>query len=405
MAELNALIFDAVRTPRGKGSAKGALHGVKPIDLLKPLYDTLRVRLPLDSTGIDDVVLGVSSVTGEQGANLARISALYAGLGERVPGITVSRFCCSGLDAVNLAAAKVTAGENLVLAGGVESMSRVSMFADQGAWFADPEVAERTGFVFTGIAADIVATMEGYTRAELDAYAVQSHARAAAAIAARRFDASLVAISSGDGQVRLAADECVRAGTTAETLATLPPAFAAEGAKGQDARALARLPHLGEIRHLHHVGNSPAMADGAALVAVGGPELERAGFRPRGRILAYANVASDPVVMLTGAVEATRRAVAAARLSLSDIDLFEVQEPFAAPMLHYSRSLGVDLDRINVNGGTIALGHALGATGGVLVGMLLDELARRRRTYGVAAIVGGAGLAVATVIEAVGPQA
>jgi acetyl-CoA C-acetyltransferase len=400
---MDAYILDAVRTPRGAAKKTGALASVKPIDLLAALYRALEQRSGLDTALVDDVVLGCATQTGEQGANIARISALYAGWSERVSGTTLNRFCCSGLDAINYAALKVSSGlERLVVAGGVESASRVPMFGDNGAWFADPLVRERTGFVHMGVAADLVATLEGFDRAELDAYAVESHQRAAHARDAGHFAPSLVPVCGPDGQLLLDRDELIRSDTSAEKLAAFEPSFAEFGAQGMDALALARYPQIDQLRHLHHRGNSPALADGASLLLIGNQaQAEALGLRPRARIRAFANAACEPVIMLAAAQAATQQAIANAGLTLAQIDRFEFNEGFAAPVLKLQRDLGISPERLNVNGGTIAMGHALGATGGMLIATLLDELERSGLRFGVAAIMGGAGLGTATLIERV----
>jgi acetyl-CoA C-acetyltransferase len=397
---LDAYVYDAVRTPRGAGRDTGALHGVKPIELLVPLYRALAARNDVPADAVDDVVLGCSVQTGEQGANLAKISALYAGLPESVSGVTLNRFCASGLDAVSYAALKVHSGmERLVLAGGVESLSRVPLFADGGPWFADPAVAAATRFVHMGVAADLVATLEGLTRADCDAWALSSQRRAAAARDQGRFDRSLVPMIDGDGRVRLDSDECIRDGVTAEKLAALPPAFAE-----LDAAALplvrARYPALDAVVAVHTVASAPALADGASLLLVGNRAAgAQFGLRPRARIRAFANLGVEPVAMLTGPAAATLKALRAAGLAVADIDLFECNESFAATVLTFVRRLGVDSERVNVNGGAIALGHPLGASGGMLVATLIDELERRGQARGVATICAGAGIAAALVVE------
>ncbi len=401
-AGLDAWIFDAVRTPRGAARDGGALRGVKPIALLQPLYRALAARHDFAAHAVDDVVLGCSAPVGEQGANLAKISSLYAGFSESVSGVTVSRFCASGLDALAYAALKVHSGmERLVVAGGVESLSRVPMFADGGAWFADAEVAAATRFVHMGVAADLVATLEGIARVDCDRYAVESQRRAARARDEGRFAGSLVPVRAADGTIVLDRDECIRDGVTLEKLAALPAAFAA-----LDAAALAtvqvRHPALVEIVPVHHAGSSPALADGAALLLVGNRETAaRWGLSPRARVRGFANVSVDPVAMLTGPSLATEKALRAAGLTVADVDLFECNESFAATPIAFARRLGVDLARVNVNGGAIAMGHPLGATGAMLVATLVDELERCGRAIGVATIPAGAGVAEAVVVERV----
>jgi acetyl-CoA C-acetyltransferase len=400
---MEAYILDVIRTPRGAAKANGALQPVKPIDLIAMLYRELQERSGLDSAAVDDIVLGCVTQTGEQGANIARIAALYAGWDDAIPGVTLNRFCASGLDAINYAALKVSSGlEQLVVAGGVESVSRVPMFSDAGAWFADPQVSAATRFVHMGVAADLLATLESFERAELDAYAVQSHQRAARARDSGAFARSLVPVRDLDGGVLLDRDELIRDDMSLERLARLEPSFAALGAEGADQLALERYPQIMQLRHLHHRGNSPALADGAAVALVGDrAKADQLGLRPRARIRSFANHAVEPILMLTAAQAATERALQRAGLTVDDIDLFEFNEGFAATVLKFLRDLRIDPERLNVNGGTIAMGHALGATGGMLIATLLDELERRDLQFGLAAISGGAGLGVATVIERV----
>ncbi|MCP2260743.1 acetyl-CoA C-acetyltransferase [Streptoalloteichus tenebrarius] len=398
----DAFILDAVRTPRGKGK-RGALHSVKPVELAATALRGLAECVELDTGLVDDVVWGCVTPVGEQGADIARAAVLHAGWDVDVPGVQVNRFCASGLEAVNLAAAKVASGwEDLVVAGGSESMSRVPMGSDGGAWYGDPELNLATGFVPQGVSADLIATMEGFGRAELDAYAARSHQRAAAARAAGRFDRSLVPVVDRLGAVLLKEDEAIRPETTVESLAGLAPSFAGVGAAGFDAVAVDRYPMVERIEHRHTAGNSSAIVDGAAALLVGSAAAaERIGARPRARVLATAVVGTEPTIMLTGPAPAARRALARAGMGFGDIDLFEVNEAFAAVVLKFLRDTGVDEDRVNVNGGAIALGHPLGATGCVLVGTLLDELERRDLTTGLATLCVGAGMGVATVVERV----
>ncbi len=400
---MDAYIYDAIRTPRGAGKARGGLAGVRPIELLAGLFRALAARTGVDPAVVDDVVLGCVTQVGEQGANLAKIAALYAGWSHAVSGVTLDRFCASGLDAVNLAAAKVSSGmEDLVVAGGVESMSRVPMMSDGGAWFTDQDVARATGFVHMGVSADLIATLDGVTREECDAWALRSHVRAAAARANGHFARSLVPVMGADGATVLDRDEWIREGLTAAKLAALPAVFADVGAQGGDARALARYPEAGAIAHVHTVASAPGVVDGAALVLIGNRAAgERHGLRPRARIRAYANASVEPVVMLTAPAPAARKALARAGMSVADVDRHEMNESFSAVVLRYVRELGLDADRVNVDGGAIALGHPLGATGAVLVGTLLDALERADRAVGVVAMCAGAGIGAATVIERV----
>ncbi|MFJ2780749.1 acetyl-CoA C-acetyltransferase [Kitasatospora sp. NPDC087315] len=398
-----AYVYDAIRTPRGRGKATGSLHGTKPIDLVVSLIHELRRRLPgLDPAAVDDIVLGVVSPIGDQGSDIARIAAIAAGLPDTVAGVQENRFCASGLEAVNLAAAKVRSGwEDLVLAGGVESMSRVPMGSDGGAWAMDPMTNYATGFVPQGVSADLIATIEGFSRTDVDAFAAESQARAAKAQADGLFDRSLVPVRDRNGLVVLDRDEFVRPGTTVETLAGLKPSFAAIGeAGGFDAVALQKYHWVEAIDHVHHAGNSSGIVDGAALVAIGNREIgERYGLRPRARIVSAAVSGSEPTIMLTGPAPATRKALAKAGLTAADIDLVEINEAFAAVALRFIRELGFRHDQVNVNGGAIALGHPLGATGAMLLGTLIDELERRDLRYGLATLCVGGGMGIATVVE------
>ncbi len=399
MGAREAWIFDAVRTPRGvakKGG--GALAGVKPVRLVGVLLDALRER-GVDPARVDDVLLGCSTQVGDQGANVAKTALLYAGWPEAVAGATVNRLCISGLEAVATAAAKVTSGHaDVVLAGGVESMSRVPMMSDKGAWFADPEVAKASRFVHMGVSADVIATLDGRTREELDAYAVASHARAAAAANEGRAKRAIVPVKDADGNIVLAADDGIREGSTAEKLAALPPAFADFG-NASSGVVRAAYPALDVVKHLHTVATSPQTADGASLVVVATLEAGRAmGLEPRARVAGYAALASEPVAMLTGPGLATKRALERAGRRVSDVALFENNESFAATCLRFQRDLDVDPARINPVGGAIALGHSLGATGAMLVGTLVDELILRNASLGAVAICAGAGLAAAMIV-------
>ncbi len=398
---MDAYILDTLRTPRGKAKTGGGLNSITPIDLLVRLYQGIAGRTRLTTAGIGDVIIGCSTQTGEQGANLAKIAALCAGWSDSIPGVTVNRFCASGLEALQLAALHVHSGNHeLVLAGGVESVSRVPMFSDRAPYYSDPAVIEKAGFVHMGIAADLVATLEGFTRDELDAYAVQSHQRAARATRDAHFAPSMLPIFDNDGEGLLAHDENVRPDTTVAQLAAFEPAFAGLGAQGGDAIALARYPHLTEIRHLHHRGNSPTLADGAGVILVGSlSQAATMGIRPRARIRAIATASVDPVIMLTAGQIAVERALAKAGLTPADIDLYEFAEAFAALCVKIQRDLDIPADRFNVNGGTIAMGHAFGASGAILTATLLDEMERRDVGLGVVAISGAAGLGAAVVLE------
>jgi acetyl-CoA C-acetyltransferase len=398
-----AYVYDAIRTPRGRGKATGALHGTKPVDLVVGLIHEIRDRFPgLDPAAIDDVVLGVVGPVGDQGSDIARIAALAAGLPDTVAGVQENRFCASGLEAVNLAAMKVRSGwEDLVLAGGVESMSRVPMGSDGGAWFADPMTNLATDFVPQGIGADLIATVEGFSRRDVDEYAALSQERAAEAAKDGRFDRSVVPVKDRNGLVVLDHDEHPRPGTTADSLARLKPSFADIGELGGfDAVALQKYHWVERIDHVHHAGNSSGIVDGASLVAVGSKEVgERYGITPRARIVSAAVSGSEPTIMLTGPAPATRKALAKAGLTIDDIDLVEINEAFAAVVLRFARDMGLSLDKVNVNGGAIALGHPLGATGAMILGTLVDELERRDKRFGLATLCVGGGMGIATIVE------
>ncbi|MBB5937266.1 acetyl-CoA C-acetyltransferase [Streptomyces zagrosensis] len=400
-----AYVYDAIRTPRGRGKANGALHGTKPIDLVVGLIHELRARFPdLDPAAIDDIVLGVVVPLGDQGSDIAKIAALAAGLPDTVGGIQENRFCASGLDAVNLAAAKVRSGwEDLVLAGGVESMSRVPMGSDGGAWFNDPMTNLDTGFIPQGISADLIATVEGFSRYDVDSYAALSQERAAEAWKDGRFERSIVPVRDRNGLVVLDHDEHMRPGSTAESLAKLKPSFAGIGDMGGfDAVALQKYHWVEAIDHVHHAGNSSGIVDGAALVAIGSREVgERYGLTPRARIVSAAVSGADTTIMLTGPAPACRKALAKAGLTIDDIDLVEINEAFAAVVLRFVKDMGLSLDKVNVNGGAIALGHPLGATGAMLLGTVVDELERRDLRYGLVTLCVGGGMGVATVVERV----
>jgi len=398
-----AYVYDAIRTPRGRGKADGALHGTKPVDLVVGLIHEIRRRFPdLDPAAIDDVVLGVVSPLGDQGSDIAKVAAIAAGLPVTVAGVQENRFCASGLEAVNLAAAKVRSGwEDLVLAGGVESMSRVKMGSDGGAWFADPMTNYETGFVPQGIGADLIATLGGFTRHDVDTFAALSQERATLAWKEGRFDRSVVPVRDRSGLTVLDRDEHIRPGTTPETLAGLKPSFATIGeAGGFDAVALQKYHWVEAIDHVHHAGNSSGIVDGAALVAIGNRETgERYGLTPRARIVSAAVSGADPTIMLTGPAPASRKALAKAGLTIDDIDLVEINEAFAAVVLRFAEDMGLDLDKVNVNGGAIAMGHPLGATGAMILGTLVDELERRGQRYGLATLCVGGGMGIATVVE------
>jgi acetyl-CoA C-acetyltransferase len=398
-----AFLYDAIRTPRGKGKPTGALHEVKPISLIAGLLRELRTRHPdLDPAAIDDVVLGVVTPIGDQGMDVARTAVLAAGYPDTTGGVQLNRFCASGLEAVNQAAQRVRSGwEDFILAGGVESMSRVPMASDGGAWAMDPETAMQTNFIPQGISADLIATLDGFSRTDVDAYAAESHSRAAKAWANGYFTRSIVPVDDRNGLRILDNDQLVRPGTTVETLAGLPASFAAIGEHGGfDSVALEKYLTVEQIEHVHHAGNSSGIVDGAALVAVGNEKAgEALGRAPRGRVVATAVSGADPTIMLTGPAPAARKALGKAGLEVGDIDLFEMNEAFAAAVLHFMKDLDVPHEKVNVNGGAIALGHPLGATGAMLIGTLLDELERRELRYGLATLCVGGGMGVATIIE------
>lgn len=399
-----AYIYDHVRTPRGRGK-HGSLHATKPIDLTVGLIHALRERNPgLDPARIDDVVMGIVTPIGDQGAVLPRIAALAAGLPDTVAGMQVNRFCASGLEAVNIAAQKVLSGwDSLILAGGVESMSRVPMGSDGGAWAMDPATNFDTSFVPQGIGADLIATIEGFSRADVDTYAVRSQDLAAQAWAEGRFARSVVPVRDLNGLVILDHDEHLRPGTSLASLATLKPSFATIGqAGGFDAVALQKFHAVERIDHVHHAGNSSGIVDGAALVVVGSEEIgTKLGLTPRARITATATTGADSTIMLTGPTPATEKLLRTAGLTVEDIDLFEINEAFASVVLKYQKDLGIPDDKLNVNGGAIAMGHPLGATGAMILGTMVDELERREARRAVATLCIGGGMGVATLVERV----
>jgi acetyl-CoA C-acetyltransferase len=399
-----AYIYDAIRTPRGKGK-KGALYGTKPIDLVVGLITELRSRYPnLDPSYIDDLVLGVVTPLGDQGGDIAKTAAMVAGLPDTVAGVQINRFCASGLEATNLAAAKVASGwDKLVLAGGVESMSRVPMLSDGGPLFTDPATTYDHYFVPQGIGADLIATLDGFTREDVDAYAVQSQQRADTAWREGRFKRSVVPVTDANGVTILDHDEHRRPGSTVESLGTLTPSFAEPGrGLGFDAVALQKYHWLERIEHVHTGGNSSGIVDGAALVLIGSEQAGRdLGLQPRGRVVATAITGSDPTIMLTGPEPATRKVLATAGLALDDIDVFELNEAFASVVLKWTKDLHLPAENVNVNGGAIAMGHPLGATGAMLVSTVLDELERRDAQRGLITLCVGGGIGIATVIERV----
>ena len=400
-----AYVYEAIRTPRGRGKQGGSLYSVKPVTLVADLLRELLARHPsLDPGRIEDVVLGVVSPIGDQGSVISRTAALVAGLPETAAGVQLDRFCASGLEAVNTAAETVRSGwEQLIVAGGVESMSRVPMGSDGGAWMMDPETNDATSFVPQGVSADLIATLEGFSRDDVDAYALGSQERAAKAWAGGHFARSVVPVRDRNGLPVLERDEHLRPDTTLSGLGALPPAFAGVGAAGGfDAVALQKYHWVERIEHVHTAGNSSGIVDGAALVLIGSEQVGRElGLQPRARIVAAAVTGTDPTIMLTGPVPATRKALAIAGLSIGDIDLFEINEAFAAVVLKYLRDLDLDPERVNVNGGSIALGHPLGATGAMLLGTVVDELERRDARRGLVTLCIGGGMGVATIVERV----
>jgi acetyl-CoA C-acetyltransferase len=405
MPATDALVFDAIRTPRGRGKVNGSLHTTKPIDLVVGLrHEMLSRNENLDPNRVDDVVLGCVTPIGDQGADIAKTAAVAAGLPDTVAGVQLNRFCASGLEAVNIAAQKVASGwEDLVLAGGVESMSRVPMGTDGGAWAMDPETAYHTSFVPQGIGADLIATIEGFDREDVDAYAARSQQRAAAAQTEGRFNGSVIPVLDLNDHVVLDHDEHVRPDTTVEALSKLKPSFAGIGDFGGfDAVALQKYHWIEKIDHVHTAGNSSGIVDGASLLAVGNEQTgEELGLKPRARILATAVSGADPTIMLTGPAPATRKALKKAGLTVQDLDLVEINEAFAAVVLRFVKDMGLDMEKVNVNGGAIAMGHPLGATGGMILGTLIDELHRTGGRYGLATLCIGGGMGIATVVEAI----
>ena len=399
----DAYIYEHLRTPRGKGKKDGSLHQASPVWLLRTLLKAMASRLALDTVLVDDVVLGCVTPIGEQGADIARTAVLDAEWSQTVAGVTQSRFCASGLESVNLAAAKVKSGwEDLVVAGGVESMSRWTMGSDGGAWAMDPRINAKLGFVPQGVGADLIATMEGWGRADVDGFALRSHQKAAAARAEGRFKRAVVPVTDIAGLPMLAEDETIRPNANLDAMAKLEPSFAAMGAMGFDATALRKYTTVERITHVHHAGNSSGIVDGAALMLVGSKEGgTKAGLKPRARIRAAAVIGSEPTIMLTGPTPACRKALAKAGMAAGDIDLWEINEAFAVVPMKTARDLGVDLERVNVNGGAIAMGHPLGATGCIILGTLLDELERRDLSTGAATLCVGGGMGICTIIERV----
>jgi acetyl-CoA C-acetyltransferase len=403
MKMTDALIYDAVRTPRGKGKKDGSLHQVTPVHLLTNLFDALKSRNNLDTSKVDDVVLGCVTPVGEQGADIARTAVMVAGWDQSVAGVTQSRFCASGLESINIAAQKVGSGfEDLVVGGGVESMSRWAMGSDGGAWAMDPRVNQATGFAPQGIGADLIATLDGFSRADVDNFALRSQKNASKAQAAGHFKNTLIPVKDLNGMTVLDHDEFIRGDATMEGMAALKPSFEQMGQMGFDATALRKYTTIEKINHVHHAGNSSGIVDGAALMLVGNAKIgKKLKLKPRARIVATAVTGSEPTIMLTGIAPAVRKALVRAKMTAKDIDLWEINEAFAAVVMHAVRDLGIDMDKVNVNGGSIAMGHPLGATGCIILGMLLDEMERTNKQVGVASLCVGGGMGIATIIERV----
>ena len=400
----DAFIYDHVRTPRGRGKADGALHEVTALNLATQALAAVRERNKLDPALVDDVVLGCVDPVGEAGGDIARVAALTAGYGDGVPGVQINRFCASGLDAVNFAAAEIMSGQHdMTIGGGVESMSRVGIGAAGGAWPMDPAIALKSYFMPQGISADLIATKYGFSRDDVDTYAVESQKRAAAAWSEGRFARSVVSVKDVNGLTILAKDEHMRPGTTMQSLAQLNPSFVQLGEMGGfDAVAVQAHPELETINHVHHAGNSSGIVDGAAAVLIGSKQAgESAGLKPRMRIRAFANIGSEPAIMLTGPVDVTKKILAKAKMSLDDIDLVEVNEAFASVVLRYCQAFDLDAAKVNVNGGAIAMGHPLGATGAMILGTVIDELERRDLSTALVTLCIGAGMGTATIIERV----
>ncbi len=400
-----AYIYEAIRTPRGRGKSSGSLHGVKPVTLVGGLIDELRSRHPdLDTNAVDDLVLGCVTPVGDQGADIAKTAAIAAGLPDTVGGTQINRFCASALEAVNIAAQKVRAGwDNLVIAGGVECMSRVPMGSDGGAWAMDPETAYDTYFVPQGVSADLIATIEGFSREDVDGYAAMSQDRAAAAWTGGNFTKSVVPVYDRNGVLLLDHDEFMRPGTTVESLSKLNPSFAGMGEMGGfDAVALQKFHWIEKINHVHTPGNSSGIVDGASMVLVGNEQVGKDfGLAPRARVVATAISGADPTIMLTGPTPATKKVLATAGLTTDDIDVFEINEAFAAVVMKWIKDLDLPIEKVNPNGGAIAMGHPLGATGAMILGIALDELERIGGRYALATLCIGGGMGLATIIERV----
>ena len=398
-----AYIYDAIRTPRGKGKKDGALHQASPIWLTRTLLKEMQQRYHLDTSLVDDIVLGCVTPVGEQGSDIARIAALDAGWDQRVAGVTLSRYCASGLESINLAAAKVMSGmEDMVVAGGVESMSRVPMGSDGGAWYMDPRVNDATGFVPQGVGADTIATLKGFSRSDVDEFATESHRRAAAAWEKGYFDKSVVPVKDINGLLLLDKDETIRPNTDVATLAKLNPSFAMPGQMGFDSVILDKYTTIEKVNHVHHAGNSSGIVDGAAICLIGSAAAgDKAGLKPRAKITMAAVIGSEPSIMLTGPTPACKKALDKAGMQAFDIDLWEINEAFAAVPMNTASDFGISLDKVNVNGGAIAMGHPLGATGAMLMTTVLDELERCDLKTAMVTLCVGGGMGIATIIERV----
>jgi acetyl-CoA C-acetyltransferase len=400
----DAFIYDHVRTPRGRGKPDGSLHTASTLHLAATALKAIKDRNHLEPEQVDDVVMGCVDPIGEAGGDIARMGALAAGLGDTVPGVQINRFCASGLDSVNFAASQVMSGQHdMTIGGGVESMSRVGILSSGGAWPADPSLAIPTYFMPQGISADLIATKYGFSRDDVDAYAVESQKRAAHAWSEGRFNKSIAPVFDVNGLPLLERDEYMRPSTDMQSLASLKPSFVAMGEQGGfDAVAIQAHPEIERVNHVHHAGNSSGIVDGSAAVLLGSRKAgEVAGLKPRGKIRAFANIGSEPAIMLTGPVDVTKKVLKRSGMSIADIDLFEVNEAFASVVLRFIQAFGVDPDKVNVNGGAIAMGHPLGATGAMLLGTALDELERTGKATALITLCIGAGMGTATIIERV----
>ena len=399
----DCFILDAVRTPRGRGKKDGALHEVTALELATQSLKAVRDRNRLDTSALDDVIMGCVDPVGEQGADIARAAVLKAGYAETVPGVQINRFCASGLDACNMAAGQIMAGQSeMAIGGGVEAMSRVAIGSSGGAWPEDPSIAIPAYFVPQGISADLIATIDGFSRDDVDALAVESQKRAANAWSSGYFKHSVIPVKDSEGLIILDRDEHMRPETTMQTLGALKPAFAELGALGFDSVAIQRYPQVEALNHVHHAGNSSGIVDGAAAVLMGSKKKAQAlGLKPRAKVKAFTSIGSEPAIMLTAPAEVTKKVLARAGMTVGDIDLFEINEAFASVVLRFMRELKLTPDKVNVNGGAIAMGHPLGATGAMLLGTVLDELERRNLRTALITLCIGAGMGTATIIERV----